>query len=439
MSGTSPRRLTALYSGIKALIACDSGAVVTGIVGFVVSQHAGLRLLTRLLEHRRARPIAVALILLNGIRCYVGVRPSGHGSAVMAARRPNERRAAADFKAMAPDCEWTDLVFTWRLPSTVQALARISCAAAVDWRRSVRLARLLNRRLGTFRALRVMELIAYYRRYSELLAARRFDLAVMSSHSNPWGIALNLAARRHGVPIALVTHGMPVRPLARLDYDLAVIECEASKPIYRDAGCRMGLVVVKGRRRNYSPMRLPMPAARIRVGVFLSKDPVEDRVVSCVRALVADARIGAVFVRPHPVNLWTGLARCIRAVGDRRVSVLSGRSLEADLRECDLVLAGNSTVLLDAVVAGCPAGYVRGFDHGPYDVQDFLRDGVIHEVDPQASIDPDDVAGFYLREGWHAVLRRYADVDRGDADVARTVRQAVRQLSGVTARTRGAA
>lgn len=49
------------------------------------------------------------------------------------------------------------------------------------------------------------------------------------------------------------------------------------------------------------------------------------------------------------------------------------------LRGCDLVLGGNSTVLLDALVAGTPACYVRGLDHGPHDVQDFVRDGLVYE------------------------------------------------------------
>jgi hypothetical protein len=429
-----PNAHSALHAGMTALIACDSGEVVSGIVGFVVSQHRALRLLSRGLARADGSALAAALIVLNGVRCYAGVQPRGRGKSVVAARRPNERRAVAGLQRMLPERRWTDLAFEWRFLPVCAALASLWPSAIRDGRRSLRLARRLNRRYGVFRALRVVELFAYYRRYCELFAQRPFELAVMSSNSNPHGIALNLAARRFDVPIVLVTHGMPVRPLARLDYDLTMVECEASRRVYEEEGCGMGRTVVKSRKAEFAPMRLCRPPDGLRVGVFLSKDPVEERVMSCVRSLLADSQVAEVRVRPHPVNLWPGLAARMASLGDRRISVRSGTSLAADLAQCDLILAGNSTVLLDAVVSGCPAGYVRGFDHGPYDVQSFVRDGLICE-----STDFEAIARFYKRDGWPAILRHYADVDRDEADVARLMRAAVNDLVNGNAYARGAA
>ena len=415
---------------MKALITCDSGEVVAGIVGFVMSQHAGLRVLSRALARSDGTLLGIAVIVLNGLRCYLGVHATGQGRAVVAARRPNERRAVADLMRMMPGFPWTELRLEWRIASMAPALAGLARTAGADCTRTVRLARTLMRRYGVFRAMRVVELFAYYRRYCELFDARQFNLALMSSHSNPHGIALNLAARRFGVPVVLVTHGMPIIPVAPLDYDLAIVECEASRQIYEEAGCRMSRVVVKSRKSDSAAMRLPLPSRDVKVGVFLSKDPVEARVVSCVRALLASDRVSAVLVRPHPVNLWPGLKSAMASLDDRRVRVLSERPLAADLRDCDLVLAGNSTVLLDAVVSGCPACYVAGFDHGPYDVQAFVRDGLVSELRQPWSIDADAIGRFYRRAGWPSSLHRYADVDRDDVEVARAVRAAVTGITG---------
>ena len=243
----------ALYRGIKQLIVCDSGDVVSGIVDFVVSQNRVLRLLERAMRPRT--PLAVAVILLNALRCFVGVECSGCGAAVIAARRPNERREIARLKRMIPNRDWTDLVFRWRLRPVGSAVRALLRTMPSDCRRAARLARLLSRRYGVFRALRALELIAYYRRYVDLFSARSFQLAVMSSHSNPHGIALNLAAKQRGVPVVLITHGMPVRPIAKLDYGLAIVECEASRQVYEEAGCRMNYVVIKSRQRDFRPMR----------------------------------------------------------------------------------------------------------------------------------------------------------------------------------------
>ena len=89
------------------------------------------------------------------------------------------------------------------------------------------------------------------------------------------------------------------------------------------------------------------------------------------------------------------------------------------------MLGGNSTVLLDAVVAGTPACYVRGLDHGPHDVQDFVRDGLVYELPQLAPIDARAIARFYSRREWPAILRRYAAVDVSQDDVMRAVQCAL--------------
>ena len=408
---------------------CDSGEVVKGILEFVLSQRRWVGLLRQALRGTETTPFAIGVMLLNAVRCYAGISTAGDGDAIVAARRPNERRAVAELRRMLPGRRWTEVVFRWRLVTVVAALARLAPTIVRDGRRTARLARRVRRRYGLFAALRVLELLAYYRRYLELFASRHPRLAVMSSHSNPHGIALNLVAHRAGVPVALITHGMPVSPIARLDYDVAIVECEASRLVYANAGCRTGTVVIKSRARDHAPMRTPFRTHGVTVGVFLSKDPAEWKVMACLHALLGDRRIAKILVRPHPVNLWRGLAGGIASLDASRVQLRSSALLADDLAPCDLVVAGNSTVLLDSLVAGRPACYVRGFDHGPYDVQSFVRDGLVCELNGFRPIDYDAVAGFYARPEWPRILRQYADVGRDEQAVAREVRAAVNRLT----------
>jgi hypothetical protein len=129
------------------------------------------------------------------------------------------------------------------------------------------------------------------------------------------------------------------------------------------------------------------------------------------------------------VNLWSGLAGTLAAFADSRIEVRSSGSLLDDLRLCDVVFGGNSTVLLDSTIAGTPSCYVRGFDHGPYDVQGFVRDGLIFEWVPEKQPDLAAIDRFYNRANWTSVLRRYADIDRADEDVALAVRAALDRLA----------
>jgi hypothetical protein len=408
-----------LLTGVRGQIVCDGGAVVSGIVDFVVSRRRSLRLLARVVE--RSSHAATALIVVNAVRCFAGVRcPPGTG-ALVAARRPNERRAVDDLRLLVPDVAWTPVAFEWRPAAMLAAFHTVSRPLS-DLRRTARFARRLIRRHGVFRALRAVELVAYYRRYVQLLDRRRFALAVMSSHSNPHGIALNAAAGRFGIPVVLITHGMPVRPIARLDYELAILECEASRRVYVDAGCRMRHSVIKCRGTEYRPLPERWPESWSRVAICLSKDPVADQVMASVYALLGDPRTQRVLIRPHPINLWPGLAEAVASLDDPRVTVQSSTQLHDDLRGCDLVLGGNSTVLLDALIAGTPACYVRGLDHGPHDVQDFVRDGLVYELPQLSPIDAAAIARFYSRREWPAILRRYAAVDVSPDEVERAVR-----------------
>ena len=103
-------------------------------------------------------------------------------------------------------------------------------------------------------------------------------------------------------------------------------------------------------RPNTCPLPEQWPESWARVAICLSKDPVArpgHRVRPRTRRAIR-ARSGC-WIRPHPVNLWSGLAEAVASLGDPRVTVQSSPRLRDDLRACDLVLGGNSTVLLDAL------------------------------------------------------------------------------------------
>ena len=58
----------------------------------------------------------------------------------------------------------------------------------------------MHAQFESFKAMRVIELLGYYARYVELFSRGDFAVAWTSNHSNPHGIACDLAARKCGVP-----------------------------------------------------------------------------------------------------------------------------------------------------------------------------------------------------------------------------------------------
>lgn len=419
-----------LGRGVRGLLRCDEAAVVEGIARFVMSQHRSLRVGSALMERARGTPLPAATALLGCLTRFLEVRVGeSRAEAVLVARLSNERRAVESLPQLLPDVEWTEWKFRRRPDGA--ALRALSSLRLASVRRAFKLARRLHRRFEFFKVLRVAELLGYYARYLELFRGGRFRLALMSSHSNPHGIAFNLAARRCGVPVVLVTHGMPVRPVAPLSYDLAVVHCEAARQIYEEEGCRMKRVLVHGRRQHHVPMSdAPLPA-RLAVGVFLCKDVNEERLRALVESLLADTRVSRVLIRPHPKNLWRGLQAWAASRGESRLSLSSGGTVFEDIKASDVVLAGNSSVLAEALTAGRPAAYVQGIDYGSYDLHAFVARGLVYEYATEHGLDPDAMQRFYLRPDWPAALRFFSNVDEDEATVALRTRDALREVASV--------
>ncbi|MFL6333268.1 MAG: hypothetical protein ACJ754_08010 [Pyrinomonadaceae bacterium] len=417
-----------LGRGIRGLLHCDEAEVVEGIARYVMSQHRSLRVGSALMERARGTPLPAVTALLGSLTRFLEVRAgAGREGAVWVARLSNERRAVVALPQLLPELDWTEWKF--QRPPDGAALRALKGLRLGSLRSAYRLARRLHRRHEFFKVLRVLELLGYYARYLALFRGGRFRLAVMSSHSNPHGIAFNLAARRCGVPVVLVTHGMPVRPVAPLSYELAVVHCEAARQTYEEEGCRMGRVLVQGRRQHHAPMSdEPLPA-RLSVGVFLCKDVNEGRLRELVERLLADPRVSRVLVRPHPKNLWLGLHEWVASRREPRLGLSRGGSVFVDVEASDIVLAGNSSVLAEALTAGRPAAYVPGIDHGPLDLHAFVARGLVYRYRDGRGLDPDAMRRFYLRPGWPNTLRLFANVCEDEASVTARVRDALREVA----------
>jgi len=409
-----------LHRGIKNLLRCDEAEVVEGIARYVISQHRSLRIVSRFVTRTRKTPIPALMTLMAWTRSFLVVSPAGPLRGIAwTARLSNERRAIESLIAFAPDLGWTELKFQSRIG--LRDALRLTIKNLRSIPRIYKIARRLHLRFESFKAMRVIEFLGYFTRYRELFSRGDFVLALTSNHSNPHGIAFNLAAQRCGVPVVLISHGMPVRPVARLKYALAVVHCEAASQTYLDEGCQIERVLTHGRKDDYVSIRNgPLPP-QINVGIFLCKDVNELRLKTLVENLLTNKRVARILVRPHPKNLWRHIDAWIASHNDERLSRSHGSTAANDMRDLHLAFGGNSSVLIEAVTAGIPSAYVRELDHGSTDLHGFVAAGLIYHspVDPNL----DDIRRFYERRDWCQTLQRFANIAENEATVmANTVK-----------------
>ena len=150
--------------------------------------------------------------------------------------------------------------------------------------------------------------------------------------------------------------------------------------------------------------------------------PVAERVTQSIAQLLEHPRVDAVVVRKHPANLWRG----IDAITGDRVSISTSPSSFDDIARCHVVIAGNSSVHVDALTAGVPSIFVPGLDHTPDDVLGFVRERLVLSAD---RLDIDDVLHFYARADWPAILRRHVNIDADEQQVADAIGSAFAELT----------
>ena len=416
-----------LYHGIQNLLRCDAAEVVSGLADFMVAQYRSLQLLSALIGSTRRSVVPSVVLLLGTARAFLHVRTPQRGNgATWVARLANERKVLAPLPTLMSDLDWTEVRLSWRVGGA--DLVELMRTFGATLPRLIRLSRRLRERHASFKALRVMELVGYYMRYSRIFQQGRYSLAVMSSHSNPHGIAFNVAARRAGVPVVLVTHGMPVRPVARLSYDLAVVNSEDARQTYLEEGCRIGHVLVHGRHQHLAPMPTGPLDSPLRVGVFLCKDVVPERLSELVAVLLGAGCVAEVLIRAHPYNMWAGLHPWIASLDEPRVRLSVESSVFRDIEACDIVLAGNTSVHVEALTAGRPSGYVPGIDHGGNDLHRFVARGLVCALNLPLRFDPDALLRFYQSPEWPGILRHYANVDVHESAVAAQMAVIIRSL-----------
>jgi hypothetical protein len=398
-----------LYSGIKNLLRCDEAEVVQGIARYVISQHRSVRLVSRFVELTKHTPIPALLTLLAWTRSFLVVCAEGPlVGAAWIARLSNERRAIEPLIALSPELQWTELKFQSSV--SMRAAVRLTLRNLKYIPRVYKIGRRMHLQFESFKAMRVIELLGYYARFNELFSEGNFAVALTSNHSNPHGIAFNLAARKFGVPVVLISHGMPVRPVARLKYDLAVVHSEAAGKTYSDEGCEIHRLLIHGREQDHVQMSPgPLPS-KVNVGIFLCKDVNERRLKTLVENLLASQRVARILIRPHPKNLWRNLDSWVASHQGVRLSQTCKPSVLDDLKGLDVVFGGNSSVLIDGVTSGVPSAYVADLDHGSPDLHRFVAAGLIFrsDVDP----DLDEIMRFYQRPGWPETLRTFANIDQ---------------------------
>lgn len=330
---------------------------------------------------------------------------------------PNELRQLDDLDAvMGPGWEAARVRWRWNM----QGLPALSWK---DMKRILRLVRHIDSTHRFMPACRITAALFLYVRLRSWLEAHKPRAIVVTSDYAPDAVALSAAAAQAGIVRLYVPHALPSLKIAGrvLDFDLYLFDSEAMHSRFHSMSPITGKVIYRGVRGMHRDMLLGgLQSGKPRIGIFLSGGA---DVNALRNTILGIARLSpqVVLVRGHPVDFANPDFSQLHRISPL-VKVSEGTTLEQDTKACDVIIAGNTTAILECLRMGVPTVYLGALDHIPHDYNGFVADGLVPEIHDASELDPVAVAAFYSEE-W---LQRMRYFDAAYGVDARVVKRQVR-------------
>ncbi|MGD1869795.1 MAG: hypothetical protein ACFB0F_09865 [Neomegalonema sp.] len=222
----------------------------------------------------------------------------------------------------------------------------------------------------------------------EAISRLQPDLVLLSNDHLVLPRTMVLVARHSGVPTAYVQHASVSDVFPRLSFDYAFLDGRTSAEVY--ASCagnhspntilhKVPAVFLSGVQR---PVETEIEPDRKTIGVTVNNVDNIDAILACCDALLA-ANLCLV-MRWHPRQKSERVAK-IRSWLSAHPGVLVSDPSVSNVAEffsqSAIVLGGDSTILLEAAIAGRLPLYFRSGDALPHDYYGYVERGIVRECE----------------------------------------------------------
>jgi hypothetical protein len=428
MSGKDGRALWML-TALRIVIEKDSGPFRQAVFDDVAQLHPAVRFARRVHRALGRSPLSTLWVGLYGLKAFLTAeQPRANAPVWAVAAYRNERRQFDWIGSLLP----AGRIAALRIDSLT--LLRGGAAAAFvrmllhprDAIRVLRIIGRINKRSDFLVACRAASLLGYAVRIAGDFSRRRPRAVLVSTDSNPYGLALAFAAKRKGIPSIYVTHGhIPAGP-PRLHFDLSVLDGPALERVYSERAPIGGAVVYKGAEGEYRPMSTRnLRGPRANIGVFLSLRTDWPRLGEVLREMKRRLGPDRMVVRMHPNELVRPSNALQSLAGIDGAEISRGETiLLADAARCDVVFAAGSSCHLTLLRYGVPTASVDGLDLVPKDFYGFERARIVPHFRGVEEIDLAAIAAFYEDPDWAARFGQF-DASYPGRDTGPDVRAAI--------------
>ncbi|WP_152434047.1 hypothetical protein [Erythrobacter sp. THAF29] len=375
----------------------------------IKKKNAVYRIVDRLYAQAGTRFFQPLVLLLYMVKCAISIGPWGQedAEAVAISNFDNEHRTVARVTALIPGVPVLRLTVERKHIFSARQI-KVALRMLLSARRIWPFLRILVRKHSFMPSARIASALAFYMRFSWLLAERKaINAAIVASNYSPEAVGMAAAAHRMGRRVIYSNHapvpanGTVVPPVYA---DCALFYGEKSKNTYEDRSACTAEVTYIGQPGKSQPMRWKDTVAT--VGIFLTSGTKVDVLRSLIATIRVDLPEAKILIRQHPVLLlktdFSGLD-----LDDDNVELTIGNPLDDEIAECDLVICGNSGVAMNVLSGGRPVAYLSSLDGIHFDANGFVASRLVHAMPWWSEDIYDRLKAFYQTPGWHGVMQSY--------------------------------
>lgn len=223
------------------------------------------------------------------------------------------------------------------------------------------LAHLKRRSPTVVEFLRLVEAICWHGMFKNLELPKGTKAIGYSSDSNPWGIACFYYGLARGLKKVFVSHGNIVSHPNDLLHDELYLKTKICKRNFQRAhsGFRNSKFIVDLELiQEYKKRTSLWP--KLSVGIVLSKSVQWDSLDSIYSSLESLPEVGKILIKGHPRSPFP----IPRKYSRQMTHMLANEFLE----EMDLIIVGNSSVCLEALIKGVSTIYIDSLDFDNFDL-----------------------------------------------------------------------
>ncbi len=379
-----------MLRAIRFQIAKDTSSERTKFIASFLAERRALRFLLAAIRWFPIPGLEASLLLLLGMSRCIALAGSHRGKAIWWTK--NEARYLQSYLA---EISIEYIRYQFGLANIFRCL-KILPAKKVF--KIFRIAKRLRRRHSFVVAQRAVETMIFYQYVKLLLVEDQHLCFYSSTQSHPYFSALNELSRTGRVKLCFLAHSPWVLDALPIFCDLGIFWGPAGAKQFVDCGSRFQDVVffypVTGAKFENSPN--PRNSSAL---ISLSKNPDWP----AVRRLIKDAQAifpqGNIHVRRHPNSVFS--------VPSDLYAYVSQRPLLEELANCQFMIAGNSTVHLEALYSGVPSFWAPELDGEQTSPLEFFDQIPIQRFDRLLSATAQEPKSLYTAETFQRVREEY--------------------------------